>query len=66
MYEGYDGTTWSALGGAQAAGVIYENATTIAANYTLSSGKNGFSVGPIQVNSGVAVTVPTGKRWVIF
>ena len=52
--------------GPQANGVIYENNLVISANYTLSSSKNGFSVGPITINSGVAVTVPSGQRWVVL
>lgn len=55
-----------ASGGASADGVIYENSLIISTNYTLSSGKNGFSVGPITINSGVSVTVPSGQRWVIL
>jgi len=53
-------------GGASAAGVIYENTTVIASNYTLSASKNGLSVGPITINSGVSVTVPSGQRWVVL
>lgn len=41
------------------------NTTTISENYTLPSGQNGFSVGPITVNSGVSVTVPSGQKWVV-
>ena len=51
---------------ASAGGVIWENGTTISSNYTLSSGTNGFSVGAITIASGVAVTVPSGKRWVVL
>lgn len=66
----YDGTQFqiasgSGGSGAKAGGVIYENATTISSNYTLTTGKNGFSVGPITINTGVSVTVPSGARWVI-
>jgi hypothetical protein len=57
--------SWAASG-ASAEGVIWENTTTITTNYTLATSKNGFSVGPITINSGVAVTVPSGQRWVIF
>jgi hypothetical protein len=53
-------------GGAEAGGVIYENNTTINANYTITSGKNGMSVGAITIASGVSVTIPTGSRWVIL
>ena len=63
-----DGTTWAsqtpAASGASAGGVIWENSLVVSSNYTLTSGKNGFSVGPITINSGVSVTVPSGQRWV--
>jgi hypothetical protein len=32
----------------------------------LTTSKNGLSVGPITINSGVSVTVPSGQRWVIL
>jgi len=58
---------WGAVGsGAQAQGVVYENGQTISANYTMTSGKNGESVGPITVSSGIVVTIPAGSRWVIL
>lgn len=53
-------------GGAVAEGVIYENALVITTNYTLTTGKNAHSVGPITINGGAAVTIPTGARWIIF
>jgi hypothetical protein len=67
----YNGTSWVLAGGgggggAEAGGVIYENNTTINANYTITSGKNGMSVGAITIASGVSVTIPTGSRWVIL
>jgi hypothetical protein len=51
---------------AGASGAIFENVTTIGANYTLTSGRNGLSVGPVTVGSGVTVTVPSGARWVVL
>jgi hypothetical protein len=50
-------------GGSQ--GIVLNN-TTISANYTIATGVNGFSVGPITVGSGVAVTVTSGQRWVVL
>jgi hypothetical protein len=44
---------------------LYENSATIAANYTIGTGNNAMSAGPITVNTGVTVTVPTGSTWVI-
>lgn len=62
-----DGTNASwAASGASAEGVIWENTTTISTNYTLSTNKNGLSVGPITIASGVSVTVPSGQRWVVL
>lgn len=64
----YDGTNigWGVVGGAVASGCIYENNTTVSENYTMSTGKNGFSVGPISIASGYSVTVPSGQRWLIM
>jgi len=42
------------------------NSATVSASYTIASGNNGFSVGPISVASGQAVTVAAGQRWVII
>ena len=44
---------------------LYEHEHTIDANYSISSGSNGMSAGPITISSGVSVTVPTGSTWVI-
>ena len=57
--------TWAAPSAAVAGGAIYENTQTISSNYTLTSGTNGMSAGPITINTGVTVTVPTGSTWVI-
>ena len=65
-FEGYVGGAWGGVGGAQAGGVIFENSLTISANYTLSTSKNGLSVGPITIGSGVTVTIPSGQRWVVL
>jgi len=45
---------------------ILINGTTVSASYTIASGNNGFSVGPITVASGQAVTVASGQRWVVL
>ena len=41
------------------------NATTVAESYTIPSGYNAQSVGPMTVNSGVTVTVSSGQRWLV-
>lgn len=45
---------------------IDENFINITTNYTVTSGKNGFSVGPVTVASGATVTVPAGQKWLII
>ena len=67
-FEGWDGTAWGAIGGgggASAGGAIYENSQSITADYTLTANTNGMSAGPITIDSGVTVTVPSGSTWVI-
>lgn len=45
--------------------VFFENSKTVNYSYTITSDKNAITVGPITINAGVTVTVPTGSRWVI-
>jgi hypothetical protein len=65
----YYANLWLAIGGgATGSGgnqVFVENDKTVTSSYTITTGKNASSAGPIQINSGVVVTVPTGSRWVI-
>lgn len=45
---------------------VLVNATTINNNYTIASGYNGLSVGPVTVASGIAVTITSGQRWLVL
>lgn len=69
-FEGYNGTVWSSVGGGATGGgadtVFYENTRTVTTNYTLSSSNNAHSVGPITINSGITVTIPSGARWIVL
>jgi hypothetical protein len=47
-------------------GTLYENAQTITANYTISTNYNALSAGPITINTGITVTIPTGSNWVVM
>ena len=42
------------------------NADSVSSSYTIATGTNGFSVGPLTINSGVTVTVSSGQRHVII
>lgn len=44
---------------------IFVNSATVTASYTVASGNNASSAGPLLVDSGVTVTVASGGRWVI-
>ena len=69
QFEGY-GAAWGALGGGATGGgsdsVFVENSDDVTTSYTITSGKNAMSVGPITVESGVVVTIPSGSRWVVL
>lgn len=64
-------TSWSTPGqlggvGAQGGGVFQVNNDVANVNYTLPSGQNAFSVGPITVSSGVTIVVTSGQKWVVI
>lgn len=68
-FEGYNGTIWTQVGGGATGGganaVFVENDQSVTVDYTITSGKNAMSAGPITINSGVIVTVPSGSVWTI-
>jgi hypothetical protein len=45
---------------------IVVNSGSVATSYTIATGNNGFSVGPITINSGVTVTVASGQRYIVI
>ena len=62
--------TWSQIGGGATGGgndqVFVENTTVVTVSYALPIGKNASSVGPVTINSGQTVTIPSGQRWVVL
>jgi len=65
-FEGYNGLVWSSIGGNSTASGLWQNAQSITANQTITSGYSATSAGPIRVASGVSVTIPSGSRWVVL
>ena len=53
------------VGGASTNQVFFENDVAVAVNYQITSNKNAMSAGPISINAGIAVTVPSGSSWTI-
>ena len=66
QFEGYNGSVWGGIGGAQAGGAIITNNQVATVNYTITSTQNGFSVGPVSVANGVVITISAGSRWAII
>jgi hypothetical protein len=70
QFEGYNGAAWGSVGGgATGAGgdqVFVENEQNVSTSYTITTNKNAMSTGPITIDSGATVTVPSGSRWVVL
>ena len=49
------------VGGASTNTVFFENDNSVDVNYTITSGKNAMAAGPIEIKSGITVTVPSGS-----
>ena len=65
--EIYDGSDWGLVGGGNTTGkVMWEHAVTVAEDYEITSGNNAVTAGPITINSGYSVTVPSASNWVII
>ena len=68
-FEGYKASAWGAIGGGATGGgsddIFYENGQTVTTNDTMTTNKNAVTAGPVTVNSGVTVTIPSGSSWVV-
>jgi hypothetical protein len=69
-FEGYTGNSWAGLGGAATGTgsdkIFFLNDKAITGSYSVPVNQNAMTVGPVDINSGVTVTVPDGARWVII
>jgi hypothetical protein len=55
-------------GGATGGGndeIFFQNGQTVTSSYTITTSKNAGTFGPISINTGVTVTVPTGSVWTV-
>jgi hypothetical protein len=68
LFEGY-GSAWGTIGGGAVGGgsdrVFMENDQAITTNYTITTNKNAVTAGPVTVNTGITVTIPSGSYWSI-
>lgn len=63
-----NGTGGGGGGGATGGGsdaIFYNNGQTVTTNYTIPTSYNAGTFGPISINSGATVTVPSGSTWSI-
>ena len=53
------------VGGSASNKVFFENDKVVSVNYQITSTKNAMTAGPVSINSGIGVTVPSGCSWTI-
>lgn len=62
------GVKWAVNDGATGGGtnkVFFENDLTISEDYTVTTSKNAGTFGPVSIDSGVTVTIPSGSVWTV-
>lgn len=68
-FEGYDGTSWGSIGGGATGGngdkVFYLNSTTVTSSYSIPNDQNAGTFGPVTVDSGAVITIPSGSTWTV-
>ena len=61
--------SWAAAGGGAVGNgtdeIFWENDKTITGDYSITNNKNAGSFGPIEIQSGVTVTVGSGETWTV-
>jgi hypothetical protein len=62
---GATGATGIGITGGGTDEIFWENDQNVTASYTISTNKNAMTAGPITVDSGVVVTVPSGSTWTV-
>ena len=58
-------TDLAPLGGVVGENVFFNNETDINSSYSIPASTNAMSAGPINVASGVTITIPSGSNWII-
>lgn len=61
-----NGTGWISAAPAGGLTPIVENQKTISTNRAIPVGRNGMSVGPMTINTGVSLTVSENSRYLVF
>ena len=66
-YLSTDGSSasWNTVSSNSTSEVLFEHKHTYAGTYSITSGNNAISTGPITISPGGSVTVPPGSAWLI-
>jgi hypothetical protein len=68
-FEGYNGSAWGSVGGGATGGgsdaIFIENGQNVTTNYTITTNYNAGTFGPVTIDAGITVTVPSGSVWTI-
>jgi len=46
--------------------VFFLNSNVVTTSYTIPTGQNAMSTGPLTINAGVTITVPAGSAWKVL
>ena len=70
IWSNVDGGSWLDAGGAGAVGnggdqIFLEVDQTLTTSYSITSGKNALTAGPLEIDSGETLTIPAGSNLVI-
>jgi hypothetical protein len=60
-----DGSTASWTLSSHTQGVLYEHANSVSSAYTISTDNNAMSAGPISIEAGGSVSIPSSSTWII-
>ena len=61
----WDGSVWSVVT-TDSSDAFLTNSNTVSGNYTLPTGRNAVSAGPVEIANGVYVDIPNGQSWVVI
>lgn len=58
-------SSWKAPTGGNAERIFFENDMAVWSDYAIPPGRNACSTGPVLINSGVTISIPSGSSWSI-
>jgi hypothetical protein len=56
---------YGATGGTDGNRMFFENQSNVTSDYTITTGFNAGTFGPITLNAGISVTIPSNSVWTV-